>query len=139
MNIEYTNKITPAEVNMLRRAVGWAEVSEEQLKKGIPNSQFIISAKDGNKTVAMARAVGDGGYFLLLVEVMVLPEYQGHGIGRHMLTEFMSFVKSYVKPGQTVSVNLMSAKGKEEFYKKFGFIERPDEKYGPGMFQIVCG
>lgn len=139
MNIEYVNKITPDEVNMLRRAVGWAEVSKEQLEAGIPNSRFIISAKDKDKTVGMARAVGDGGYFLLLVEVIVLPEYQGNGIGRHMLTEFMSFVKEYTKPGQTVSITLMSAKGKEDFYKKFGFIQRPTDAVGAGMFQIFRG
>ena len=27
----------------------------------------------------------------------------------------------------------MAAKGKEEFYKKFGFIDRPNENFGCGM------
>jgi hypothetical protein len=32
---------------------------------------------------------------------------------------------------------LLAAKGKEEFYKKFGFEERPNEKSGSGMSQWV--
>lgn len=34
-------------------------------------------------------------------------------------------------------VNLMAAKGKEPFYKKFGFIERPNDKHGAGMIQYL--
>ncbi|WP_253287331.1 hypothetical protein [Clostridium bornimense] len=35
------------------------------------------------------------------------------------------------------TIGLMAAKGKEEFYKKFGFIERPNDHQGPGMIQII--
>ena len=31
----------------------------------------------------------------------------------------------------------MSSKGRENFYKSFGFIERPNEKFGAGMIKIV--
>jgi hypothetical protein len=30
-------------------------------------------------------------------------------------------------------VVLVAAKGKEEFYEKFGFINRPNDIYGAGM------
>ena len=30
-------------------------------------------------------------------------------------------------------ITLMAAKGKEEFYEKFGFFKRPTEKFGCGM------
>jgi hypothetical protein len=30
-------------------------------------------------------------------------------------------------------VNLMAAQGKEGFYKKFGFAERPNDGHGAGM------
>jgi hypothetical protein len=32
-------------------------------------------------------------------------------------------------------VSLCSAKGKEEYYKKVGFIVRPNDDVGPGMHQ----
>jgi hypothetical protein len=31
----------------------------------------------------------------------------------------------------------MAAKGKENFYKKLNFIERPNEHYGAGMIQFI--
>jgi hypothetical protein len=31
----------------------------------------------------------------------------------------------------------MATKGREAFYKKFGFIERPNEQFGAGMIQFI--
>lgn len=33
-------------------------------------------------------------------------------------------------------VGLMSAKGKEEFYERFGFWKRPNENFGHSMIQF---
>ena len=40
-----------------------------------------------------------------------------------------------MKPGYKVKMCLMAAKGKEPFYEKFGFSERPNENLGAGMDQ----
>ena len=40
-------------------------------------------------------------------------------------------------PGTCVSLNLMSAKGKEAFYEKLGFKRRPSETDGAGMELII--
>ena len=39
--------------------------------------------------------------------------------------------------GTTMMFDLMCAKGREEFYKKHGFIARPTEDLGPGMIQFI--
>ena len=39
--------------------------------------------------------------------------------------------------GYRIMVSLKAAKNKEGFYKKFGFIERPNEDFGPGMHQWI--
>ena len=44
-----------------------------------------------------------------------------------------------MKSGYRIMVSLKAAKGKESFYKKFGFIERPNEDFGPGMHQWIEG
>ena len=41
--------------------------------------------------------------------------------------------------GWRIMINLQAAKGKEGFYKKFGFIERPNENFGPGMHLWIEG
>ena len=40
------------------------------------------------------------------------------------------------KEGETAMITLVSAKDKEQFYKKFGFIERPNADRGAGMYMF---
>ena len=137
MNITYTNQISVQDYNALRKSVGWAELEENQAQTGINNSIFIISALVGDKTVGITRVVGDGGYIAVVVDVIVLPEYQGNGIGKTMMQKAMEFIKGSIKEEQFVFVNLMAAKDREHFYEQFGFEIRPNEKVGAGMTQWV--
>ena len=70
-----------------------------------------------------------------LSDVIVVPEYQGQGIGRHLVEAVIQRIKDDMKPGYKVKLNLNSAKGKEPFYEKFGFKIRPNEDCGAGMDQ----
>lgn len=132
--IEYKKDITFEEYNELRKLVGWGTISERQFNTSIPNSRFITVGKCDGKTVSMARAVGDGGYHLLIVDVIVHPDFQGQGIGKEMLSQLIDFVKNgYIEKGETTMVSLLSAKGKEPFYEKMGFMKRPNDERGAGM------
>ena len=133
MEVTYVNTITAEDFNKLRKSVGWTEISARRAKTGIDNSAFIVAAICEGKTVGMARVVSDGGYIALIVDVIVLPEYQGKGIGKTMMNMVMQYINNSIISGEGIFVNLMAAKDKEPFYKKFGFIERPNEKYGAGM------
>ncbi|MNF13919.1 hypothetical protein D3C80_2159280 [compost metagenome] len=57
------------------------------------------------------------------------------GLGSKIMTELMEYVTRTYPSGSLVG--LMSAKGKENFYKRFGFIDRPNEVYGAGMIQFI--
>lgn len=137
MNIKYTNQMSVQEYNHLRKAVGWSEIEENQALTGIQNSAFLISATFENKTVGFSRVVSDGGYIVIIADVIVLPEYQGNGIGKTMMKKVMEYINSNLKTGQSVFVNLMAAKGRESFYSQFGFESRPNEKFGAGMTQWI--
>jgi len=138
MDIKYGNKISIEEFNFLRKMVGWNEIEKNLTEKSIENALFIITAIIDGKVVGLTRVSGDGGYTVLISDVIVLPEYQGKGIGKTLMTEAMKYIKNqFLEKGQTVFVNLMSAKGKESFYKKFGFEERPNDKVGAGMSQWI--
>ena len=56
-------------------------------------------------------------------------------MGRVLMEEVLAFIREQLKPGYRFMVSLQSAKGKNTFYEKFGFISRPDENHGPGMHQ----
>jgi hypothetical protein len=49
----------------------------------------------------------------------------------------MTYIKSKLDQGEIAYVALMAAKGKEGFYQKFGFEERPNDHLGAGMTQWI--
>ena len=135
--IRFTSDISVADYNHLRKTVGWSVIEEKQALTGIHNSVFLVAAVHGNKTVGMARVVSDGGYVVIIVDVIVLPDYQGQGIGKSMMQKVMEYISNSLQEGQSVFVNLMAAKGRESFYSQFGFETRPNEKNGAGMTQWI--
>jgi predicted GNAT family N-acyltransferase len=137
MNISYINTISTEDCDMLRTSAGWPKMHSEQITTGLENSPFIIVAKDGNKTVGMARLVSDGGYVVFIVDVLVLPEYQRNGIGKTMMKKIMEYINNKLKDGYCIQVDLMAAKDKEKFYQEYGFVKRPNDNYGSGMTQRI--
>ena len=57
----------------------------------------------------------------MLQEIIVLPEYQGRGIGKRIVNKLLEHVRNTAIPGTWVEVGLTAVKGKEPFYEKFGF------------------
>ncbi len=136
MNITYEFRL-PSDINSFRRSVGWYELSPRQLECARNNSRFAITALDGEKEIGSARIVGDGGYQFFISDVIVRPEYQRCGVGSGMLNRLIEKALETVEPGETIMVNLMSAKDKEPFYEKLGFMRRPNEERGCGMTKFI--
>ncbi len=137
MNVQYTDQISVMDYNHLRKSVGWQELEVQQAQTGIDNSAFLVAAVTEGKTVGVTRVVSDSGYIVIIVDVIVLPEYQGNGIGKTMMRKAMDYVRSTLSDGQCVFVNLMAAKDRESFYSQFGFEIRPNENAGAGMTQYI--
>jgi len=135
MNITYTNEVSVEDYNILCDSVGWGARNCEKVRMALDRSDFIIATRINGQTVGMARVMQDG-LQAIVMDVMVLPDYQRHGIGKTMMGHVMEYLKSISYDGG-IFVNLMSAKGKEEFYKQFGFIKRPTDDRGCGMAQWI--
>jgi len=71
--------------------------------------------------------LSDGVLHALIVDVIVMPEMRGHGIG----TEIMRRLVARCQEAGVLQVQLFSARGKRDFYERLGFVVRPDD--GPGM------
>ena len=127
----------PHDINSFRRSVGWYELLPRQLNCALKSSVFAITALDGEKEVGSARVVGDGGYQFFISDVIVRPEYQGQGIGQMIIESLINYVEEIQLPGTRIMLDLMCAVGRENFYKKFGFIARPTDKLGPGMIKYI--
>lgn len=135
-NIIITRRvITADEFIDMRKSVGWNYPDKEIIIKGLNNTLFSVCAHHDNDLVAYGRIIGDGAFTLYIQNIMVKPVYQRTGIGMAIMAEIMTHIKeSY---GNGTMVCLMAAKGKEDFYKKFNFIERPNEHFGAGMIQFI--
>lgn len=137
MKINYINEISAENYTLLRASVGFREIPLSQAVKGLRNTSYLIAALDGSSPVGMARLLWDGGYTAFLADVIVHPDYQGLHIGKTMVDKIIDYVYSQMEPGDKVLINLEAAKGKEPFYLKFGFEQRPNEEHGAGMSQWI--
>ena len=131
---QITTYMTPSEYMSFRKAVGWSEFPLEQAEEGLKNS-YVCCMRIEDRPVALGRVLWDHGYVVYIADVIVLPEYQGKGYGRIIMEKIRELIKSWQKPGYKLMVSLCAAKGKEEFYEKFGFLKRPNETFGCGMCQ----
>ncbi|MFR1316639.1 MAG: GNAT family N-acetyltransferase [Clostridium perfringens] len=77
----------------------------------------MISAWHEEKLIGLIRVVGDGLTIIYIQDIVVLPEYQGNGIGRGLIDSVLDEYKH-------VTQKILISEDKEssiEFYKNIGF------------------
>jgi GNAT superfamily N-acetyltransferase len=106
--------------------VDWAEAAEifrraplgtrepDKLRRACENSFLVCFAYDDDRLVGMGRALSDGQYQAAIYDLVVLPEYQGLGIGRQIMESIHGRL-----PVKTII--LYAVPGKEPFYRKLGY------------------
>ncbi len=134
-----TDHISPEEFMEMRKLVGFTLFPEEQAAEGLKHSSYICCLRKDGLPIAMGRMISDHGYVVYIADIIVRPEYQGQGLGSVVVHLILEHIRSTLKPGYKIMITLVSAKGKEEFYEKFGFISRPNERFGCGMHQWIEG
>jgi GNAT superfamily N-acetyltransferase len=114
----------------LFETTGWNKVyqaSPEELETTNKNSWLVISAYDGNKLVGFGRVVTDFVLHAMIYDMIVLPDYQGMGIG----TMIIKTLVNRCKEQGIRDIQLFCAKGKRTFYERNGFEIRAEDS--PGM------
>ena len=115
------NTLSAEEFVLLWESVWGQGPSIEQTRLAMENTLFRVSIYDGERIVAMARAIGDKGLCYYIKDVIVLPEYQGKGLGRMLINELLSFINENGVPETNIFVELCAMPDKIPFYEKFGF------------------
>ncbi len=115
------NGISIDDYQILHKSVGWNLLDRKIVKTSIKNSHIILSAYEDNKTVGMVRLVSDKATHGHLTDVIVLPEYQGRGIGKSLILELSNRIQTFVNNKDQFILELVPSKGNEGFYKKCGF------------------
>lgn len=136
MNVK-NNTLYPELFLELYRSVGWEAPGLDQITIALEHSFVTFCAYDGELAVGMARLLGDGGMSFYIKDFAVRPEYQGKGVGHLLMTAIEEYIMSHIPNGWAVSLELISSKGREPFYEKFGFEQRPCDWDGAGMFKMV--
>lgn len=121
----------------LRNSVGWKTLTKTQADKAINNSLLTVVAYEDERPIGMGRIVGDGAVICYIQDLIVVPEYQGKGIGQAIIDNLIEYVREIQLPGTQIMLDLMCQIGRESFYKKNGFIARPTDKLGPGMIRYI--
>jgi GNAT superfamily N-acetyltransferase len=73
-----------------------------------------------------------GCLYFYLQDIIVLPAFQGKGLGKRLMNAILAYLEEHAHPG--AFVGLMAAKDVSSFYTQFGFAVRPSER--PGMFRL---
>lgn len=104
------------QVVALYQANAWSSAQKpEILLKALQNSHSLISAWDGVRLVGLGNAISDGFLVVYYPHLLVLPGYQGRGIG----TEIMNMMKQKYAD---FHMHMLTADGRAiDFYRKCGF------------------
>lgn len=121
------------EYNKLFDEVGWGSYDRKVSKLALENSLYTVSIYDDDKIVGFGRLIGDGVCYFYIHDVMVLPSYQKKGIGTMIIDKLKNKVSEYKKINPYLRLYLGASLGKEDFYKKCGFITREEAGLGSGM------
>lgn len=126
MNVVLEENITVSEFLDIIESVGFKTYNEEQVKKALENTMYMVKAIVNNKVVGIGRVVGDYSIVCCLSDICVRPEYQGNGIGLKIVNRLKEMIEENVKVGEKIQIELTLVAGKESFYQKAGFKYKPD-------------
>lgn len=118
MQITYSEArdLPPEKVLALYKANQWSAADKpEILIKALQNSHGLVSAWDGDVLIGLGNAITDGYLVVYYPHLLVLPSYQGKGVGHGLMQRIMSFYEGF-------HMQILVADGQAiDFYKKVGF------------------
>ena len=116
MNLSESRDLPVDKVVALYAANGWSAAGKPQeLCGALRNSHSIVSAWIGEELVGLGNALSDGFLVVYYPHLLVLPSYQGQGIGGRILEHLKMKYQGFHQ-------HILVADGRAiEFYKKHGF------------------
>ena len=85
----------------------------------------------GGPPVGMGRVIGDGGWYLHVVDIAVLPEHQRRGLGDAILTALLDRIRAAAPGG--AFVNLLADPPGRHLYERHGFTPTAPGSVGMGV------
>ena len=116
VEISMQDTITQPEVIALYRANGWSSAEKpDQLLAALRNSHSLVTARSEGALIGLGNAISDGHLVVYFPHLLVLPDYQGQGVGRKMMLALQARYAGFHQ-------QMLTADGKAiDFYKSLGF------------------
>ena len=95
--IRYEENISPEEYLELRKLVGWRLFPLEEAKNCVERAYMVLCVRDDERAIGVVRLSWDGGYVAFISDVIVIPEYQGQGIGKKLVEAVINRMKKLVQ------------------------------------------
>jgi len=128
MNVKFSD-IEISVYQHLRKACGLSDKSDEAAATGLANSLTTVLCTDGETPIGMGRIIGDGGCFCQVVDICILPKYQGRGLGKQIMEKLVEYIQTLP---DTCYVSLIADGEAHRLYAKYGFKDvQPDAR---GMY-----
>lgn len=112
----------------IRLAAGLQDRTPEAAERGLAGTCFGVSVLHEGEVVGMGRIIGDGGCFFQVVDIAVVPEHQGNGLGKLIMTELMAYLEAQAPPSAYVS--LIADGEAHRLYRQYGFQMTAPESVG---------
>lgn len=111
-----TKEINIEAILVLYKANEWSSANKpNELYNALLNSETLITAWEGKKLVGLGNAISDGYLTVYYPHLLVLPEYQGKGIGKLIMDKMQEKYSHF-------HMQMLTADGRAvDFYKKNGF------------------
>jgi GNAT superfamily N-acetyltransferase len=103
----------------LRASTGLSNKSADAARLGLAGTYYGVSITQGSQVVGMGRIIGDGGCFFQIVDIAVLPEHQGKGLGKLIMSTLMDFARENI--AATAHISLLADGDAHHLYRKYGF------------------
>ncbi|MEM8675778.1 MAG: GNAT family N-acetyltransferase, partial [Cyanobacteria bacterium P01_G01_bin.67] len=82
----------------LRAATGLSPKTTEAAAQGLAGTWFGVSVLYEDRVVGTGRIIGDGGCFFQIVDIAVLPEHQGQGLGKRIMQALVAYLEQHAPP-----------------------------------------
>lgn len=125
-----TNELPTAEEFVkLRVDAGLSFRSIEVSRQALLKSVYFVGLRstENGALIGMGRLVGDGIMFIVS-DIAVLPEFQGNGYGKLIMTHIKKYIDSNLD--KTACVTLLADVPADDLYKQFGFRESAPASIG---------
>ncbi|MGW4425908.1 GNAT family N-acetyltransferase [Streptosporangium sp. NPDC004631] len=102
--------------------------SQAAAEAGLAGTWYGVTVFHKDEPVGMGRIIGDGGCFFQIVDICVLPQHQGQGLGKEIMRALVAELGE--RASSTAYVSLIADGDARHLYEKFGFTETAPASVG---------